>query len=340
MMRRKKRRRKNFSGIALLALICMTLTGWNIFNLFAEKQRQEAPPSTGTVQTETPKNTSKRLISSTPETLPEAALDEYPIISNLDINSSQALLVRLDDQKTLFDKSSNEKIYPASMTKMMTAIVALENIDDVKEQITLHNSVFYYITQASVAGFVAGEEVRAIDLLYGLMLPSGAECAVGLADYVAGGESAFVDLMNEKAKTLGMDHTHFANSTGLHDDNHYTTAKDIAILLQYAIENDTFYEIITSSRHSTPPTNKHEGGITYYSTLFSKIDNPDFDGVSILGGKTGFTEEAGLCLASLAEVNDHRYILVTCGAQGKGSMDTLHIDDAITIYSAIRQKML
>src|SRR5699024_6501471 len=130
--------------------------------------------------------------------------------------------------------SSDEKIYPASLTKIMTAIVAIENLPDLDEQIYLSEDMFekLYSENASMAGFLPNEKVAAIDLIYGALLPSGAESCIGLADAIAGSEKSFVKLMNEKAEELGMNDTHFTNSTGLHDRNHYTTVNDIAKLLK------------------------------------------------------------------------------------------------------------
>lgn len=259
---------------------------------------------------------------------------------NLYINSTNAILVDFENGTILFDKNGAAKMYPASMTKIMTAIVALEHIKDLNEKVFLDESIFWsiYNADAVTAGFVQGEYVRAIDLIYGLLLPSGAECAIGLAEYVSGSESNFADLMNDKAQELGMSGTHFINATGLHDEGHYSTAKDISVLLAYALKNDTFYEVFTSASHSSQPTNLHNDGITYYSTLFSNMSSGYFHGGSILGGKTGYTEEAGQCLASLAKKEGRCYILVTCGAQGapkNRKTQNLHIDDAITIYTAI-----
>ncbi|WKB36567.1 hypothetical protein QS257_05870 [Terrilactibacillus sp. S3-3] len=137
---------------------------------------------------------------------------------------------------------------------MMTAIVAIENLPDLKKEITLTHSVFQGLSEAdaSMAGFQPGENVRAIDLLYGALLPRGAESCVGLADYVAGSEKDFVGMMNQKAADLGMHNTHFENSTGLQNENHYTTVKDLAILLSYALQNDTFREIFFLLHHAMP----------------------------------------------------------------------------------------
>lgn len=256
------------------------------------------------------------------------------------LNSPNAILVRLKDHSILMQKNSDEKIYPASLTKMMTALVAIENLPDTKEKIRLTNATFngLYEAHASMAGFQPGEEVQPIDLLYGVMLPSGAECCIGLADQIAGSEQNFVDLMNQKAVELGMENTHFENTTGLHDENHYTTVKDLAILLSYALQNDMFREIFTASKHSTLPTNKHLEGITFYSTTFEKLNDNNIDGGKILGGKTGYTEEAGLCLASLAEVDNQEYIMISAGAQGDHHSEQYNITDAVAVYSSIERQ--
>ncbi len=261
-------------------------------------------------------------------------------ISSDKLNSPDAILIRLKDHTILMQKNSEEKIYPASLTKIMTAIVAIENLPDLKEKIKLANSTFQglYEANASMAGFQPGEQVRAIDLLYGVMLPSGAECCIGLADRIAGSEQNFVKIMNKEAADIGMDNTHFKNSTGLHDEDHYTTVKDLAILLSYALQNDTFREIFTSSRHSTQPTNKHPDGITFYSTIFEKLSDPSIKGREILGGKTGYTDEAGLCLASLAKEGKQEYILVTAGARGNHQSEQYNITDALAVYNSLRKE--
>jgi D-alanyl-D-alanine carboxypeptidase (penicillin-binding protein 5/6) len=253
------------------------------------------------------------------------------------LNSTNAILIRLEDQTILMQKSSEEKIYPASLTKMMTAIVAIENLTSLQKEIQLTHYTFngLYSANASMAGFQPGEKVRAIDLLYGVMLRSGAEACIGLADHIAGSEQDFVTMMNQKAADLGMYNTHFENTTGLHNENHYTTVKDLAILLNYALQNETFREIFTASRHSTQPTNKHPEGITFYSTMFEKLNNQNIIGGEILGGKTGYTDEAGLCLASLAKVGNQEYILITAGAKGDIHSEQYNITDALAVYNSI-----
>lgn len=273
----------------------------------------------------------------TPIPSSEIEPDSSISISPDKLNSTNAILIRLKDQTTLMQKNSEEKIYPASLTKMMTAIVAIENLTNLQEEIQLTHNTFngLYSANASMAGFQPGEKVRAIDLLYGVMLPSGAEACIGLADHIAGSEQNFVTMMNQKAAELGMYNTHFENTTGLHNKSHYTTVKDLAILLNYALKNKTFREIFTSSRHSTQPTNKHPEGITFYSTMFEKLNNQNIIGGEILGGKTGYTDEAGLCLASLAKVGNQEYILITAGAKGDIHSEQYNITDALAVYNSI-----
>ena len=265
-----------------------------------------------------------------------------PVVQELDIsgiNSSCAVLMQARGGKIIGEINGEQTMYPASMTKIMTAIVAIEELDDLDQEITLTSDMFagLYERDATQAGFQPDETVRAIDLLYGVMLPSGAECCIALADTIAGSEEGFVELMNQKAEKLGMDGTHFCDTTGLHDPDHYSTAKDIAILLKYAIRNDTFREIIESPYYSTPGTNIHPDGITFYSSMFNNLPDPSVTGGKILGGKTGFTNDAGLCLASFAEIDGTEYILVTAGAFSAG---TPHITDAVTIYNRLGEAAL
>ena len=129
-----------------------------------------------------------------------------------------------------------------------------------------------------------------------------------------------------------MNRTHFVNVEGLHDENHYTTAKDMAILMKYALNNDIFREIITSVSYITSSTSEHPNGIEFYSTVLARIETTDFSGGKILGGKTGYTPEAGLCLASLAQKNGREYILITMGAPGNHQTEQFHFIDALNVY--------
>ena len=267
---------------------------------------------------------------------------QKPTVQELDlsgINSSTAVLMEARSGEVIGELNGEQQMYPASMTKIMTAILSIENLDNLDQEITITNDMVadLYVQDAMQAGFQPNETVRAIDLLYGVMLPSGAECCVALADTVAGSVSDFVTLMNEKAEKLGMTGTHFSSISGLHREDHYSTARDIALLLRYAIKNSTFRKIIESPYYSTPGTNIHPEGITFYSTMFKNLSDPSVTGGEILGGKTGYTNVAGHCLASFAEIDGVEYILVTGGAAGTGIS---HINDAVTIYNRLGEAAL
>lgn len=254
-----------------------------------------------------------------------------------DLSSKNAILIRLKDKKVLFEKNSEEIIFPASLTKIMTAVVAIENIYDLQQEILLKPEIFdkLYKANASLAGFVANEKVKALDLLYGALLPSGAECCMGLAYSISGSEEGFVELMNNKAAALGMKDTHFKNTTGLHDSDHYTTVKDLSVLLQYALNNKDFRKIFTSAKYSTSATNKHKKGITVYSSALKNFNASSLDNGKVIGGKTGYTNEAGLCLASLAVKDDKEYILITVGAFADSKKTNPNIKDALAVYNLI-----
>ena len=217
-----------------------------------------------------------------------------------DLKSTNAIFYNLDENTVLYEKNSDEKVAIASLTKIMTAIVSVENIDSLEGKVTLVKKDFDTLVEnnASVAGFKVNEEVTYEDLLYGLLLPSGADAAQALTRLIAGNEENFVKLMNEKAQELGMENTLFTNETGL----------DVATMFKYALDNPTIRKIITSKSYTTS-----DGSLKLFSTVASSIasvGNMDY----VLGGKTGTTSKAGRCLATIAEFNDNNYLLVTVGA--------------------------
>lgn len=237
----------------------------------------------------------------------------------------------------LAEKDADSTIYPASMTKMMTALLAIEANPDLDTPVTLPEEIFPALQaqNASLAGFQPRETATVRDLLYGAMLPSGAECCEALAREVSGSEEAFVVRMNQKAAELGMTGTHFCNPTGLHDPEHVSTVRDMARLTEAALQNETFRKLFTTERYTVPATNCHPQGFTMHSTLLSQLDGTELHSGRILGGKTGYTGEAGLCLASLAEVKGREYILVTAEAGGDHSTAPYHIEDAVTVYRRV-----
>lgn len=248
--------------------------------------------------------------------------------------SGYAYLCSAQDLSVIAEKNCEERFYPASLTKIMTALVIIENADDLYAETTVSSGMYnrLYNEGASMAGFVAGERVRLYDLLCGIMLPSGAEAAVAAAEFVAGSEEKLVSMMNSKALEMGLANTHFANITGLHDDNHYTNAAEMAAILSSALENEVFKEISSKTSYTVPPTNKHPNGFTMQSTVFKKLGGRQPESHKIIGGKTGFTYEAGLCLATYAKLDGEYYIAITMGAEGNHKTPQYQVDDAIYLY--------
>lgn len=267
--------------------------------------------------------------------------DIRPSINVRDINSPDVFLIDATTGDVISENHGSQKIYPASMTKIMTAVLAIENSPYLEETMEIPAEMFHqlYAENASRAGFEPGELATIEDLIYGVMLPSGAECCLTLAEKVAGSETEFVELMNERAKELGMKNTNFCNSTGLHDEQHYTTTEDLAVLLRFALQSSMFRDVFTSSQYTTSSSSIHPQGFTFNSTLFKYLDDPKVTGGELLGGKTGYTQEAGQCLASLANVGGKDYILITAGAPGDQMIEQLHIDDAITIFNRLGQEL-
>ena len=249
-------------------------------------------------------------------------------VLGIEYSSQNVYFYNLDRDHIIYEDNSHEEISIASMTKMMTAWVAIEHIPNLDAEVTLTNKDFKGLIEAnaSVAGFYVGEVVTYRDLLYGLLLPSGADAALALSNNIAGSEENFVKMMNDKAKELGLENTHFANTTGLDQDGHYSSVYDVAVILQNALKNDNFKEIFTTKSYITS-NKKHK----FESTLLKSSKQYDLDTDYILGSKSGYTYDAGLCLASIAEHDGDLYILVTARADYRTGYP-YHITDSNMIY--------
>ncbi len=259
--------------------------------------------------------------------------DAAAITLTTEIDSTYAVLIDLADNKILAGKSANARMYPASMTKVMSLIVAYEEIEDLSDTFLMTSTIIdpVYRSGASLAGFSPNETVTILDLMYGLILPSGAEAAVALAQYVAGSEEAFVDLMNAKAAEMGLVNTHFTNCSGLHSTNHYSTAVEMAMIMDYAMQYKDCAKILSTYQYTTTPTEKHPEGLKLESTMFSRMYGDEPEGVTVQAGKTGYTNEGHHCLVSYATDDEtgEAYIFVTALAQEKFAP----IFDAIAVYS-------
>ena len=230
-----------------------------------------------------------------------------------DISTPYVLLMDASSGAVLYEKGARERAFPASTTKIMTCILAIENCPDLDVMVTVGENVE---SRGSTMGIVRREELSLRSLLYGMMLVSGNDAARAIAEHVAGSESAFAELMNQKAAALGMTGTHFVKSNGLHDDNHYSTAYDMAILTRYALQNEEFRKIVSTSYYDVPPTNKDSDGYQLGNTnklLYTKPGEESFEYRYATGVKTGDTDQAGRCLVASAEKDGVSLIVVLFG---------------------------
>ena len=246
----------------------------------------------------------------------------------LDISSQNAILYNMDGGEVLYEKAADEKVSIASLTKIMTALVSIENIEDLDTQIVLTADDFKGLAEANAvtAGFTKGEVVTYRDLLYGLLLPSGADAAKALARNIAGSEENFIKMMNEKVEKMNLENTHFSTVIGLDDDKNYSTAREVALIFKEALKNNDFKTIITTKNYTSS-----DGKVKFHSTIQSNAKKFEIDVPYILGGKTGTTTDAGLCLATIAKENGVNYMLVTLGATYDKKAPH-NIEDAQTIY--------
>lgn len=243
------------------------------------------------------------------------------------ISSNNVIMYNLNDNEIIYQKNINEKIYIASLTKIMTTIVAIENIKNLNDKVTITKKVFESIpTTASLAGFKVNDKVTYLDLLYGAMLPSGADATIALAQNISGSEKEFIDLMNKKAFDLGLKNTNFVNTSGLDVSNHYSTVYDMSMILLYALQNKTFKKIYEAKEYVT--TNN----IKMRSSLKAISDKYKINTNYIIGSKTGSTKKAGLCLSSTATNNNINFLLITANAPYASIKKIENISDAKTIY--------
>lgn len=225
------------------------------------------------------------------------------IITDAEITGKSIIFVDDDKNEVVASREATVRMYPASTTKIMTLLVAVENIKDYNDTFTMTYEITdpLYKEGATVAGFLSGEVVNMYDLIYGTILPSGGDASISLAQKIAGSEEEFVVLMNKKAKELKLKDTHFTNCTGLYNENHYCTAEDLSVILRAAMRNDICRKVLSTYKYTTSKTAQHSEGIELENTLFKYMYGTEPEGATILGGKTGFVNESGYCIASFGE---------------------------------------
>ena len=343
-MHRSSMNRKGGAGVIALMLVILILAVGTAVLVVVDNGSIGKSTSMEAVKITTDDSSSKTDDSSSgaddsqpepePEPEPQSLLptlsDDYKEVNAKKIDSKYCVLVDADTNEIIAGTGYDKKIYPASLTKLMTLLVAVENIDDIKGTFKFTDKVIDPLIEqdASRVGFEAGEKVVIKDMLYGSILCSGADATSGLAITVSGTEKDFATLMNRKAEELGLESTHFMNASGLHDKNHISSCVDMAALMKAVLENKTCKKIISTERYTTGKTKQHPDGMEIYSYVFKNVyefgKDPDF---AIGGGKTGYTDEAGTLLASYLEYDGKTYIAVTAKAltQEQAVLDTEYL---------------
>ena len=228
------------------------------------------------------------------------------------VSAEAGMLVSLDTGETLYEKNIDKKMYPASLTKIMTVTLMLESPSfDPNAKVSMNAEVDRYITGtgSAVSTLKAGEEITQLDLLYYVLMSSAGDCAYLAAMTYGGTVENFVDMMNEKAAQLGLSGTHYSNPVGLHSEDTYTTVRDVRTLTEYALKNETFATACGSSRYKVAATNM-SGERTLSTTNFMLDSTTNYYYSYTTGVKTGFTNEAGRCLVSTASYNGYNYLCI------------------------------
>lgn len=246
-------------------------------------------------------------------------------VPEISVNASAALLVDLNSGQVLYEQNADERRYPASTTKIMTALLTIEAIGrgelTLDTVITAPAAALHDITSdSSTANIVEGEQITVKNLLYCLMLPSANEAANIFAITLCGDIPTFVDRMNTRAQELGMANTHFANPHGLHNADHYTTARDLYTLAKQAMTHPTFQEIVSTGSYTIPATNLSEARVLFNTNaLLTAKKYPGYTYSGTIGIKTGSTPEAGYCLVAAAKKSGRTLLSVVLGAQNPTS---------------------
>ena len=324
-----------------ILLIVLSVALILFFVWLGSRATPESPPPDPSDTTAPPTETEEHTAVTYPSSPSRASyllLGDGSPIDGTKLSAASAILVSLSDFSVKASIKPDERIYPASMTKIMTLIVACERIADASVLLTVTEDTVNYCAKndAPTLAMDPGDSFSATDMLYAVGVISAADACITLADHIAGSEEAFVAWMNEKCTALGLTATHFANSTGLDDDSNYSTAREMAIILAYALDNPFCREILSTNSktvigHYTMDGEEKVYNRHLYNTLWSRLKDAGYEekipvalksGKTLLGGKTGYTDKGKYCLASFASDKDgNLYILVTAaGATVKTSI--------------------
>ena len=329
---RARRRRLLYLRRALILLVAAALLALMIATPFwivraVRSRRAETDP--------TPSPTPTVTQPVVPEEDPIPMVDADTALLGGSIVSEYAALLDMTDGRVVAAKNADLPANPASITKVMTLLVAVENIADLDTPYTMSWKIIDppYREGASTTGLETGEVVTLRDLLYGCILPSGADATAALADYVADhevdygeeDEAVFAAMMNRRAAELGATNTYFTNASGLHAREHKTTARDMALIMAEAMKNPVCRQVLTAREYLIPPTPQHPDGLLQTSTMFRHIGSRS---TCIVAGKTGFTDQALNTLVTYTKIDGHEYVFVSMYGNGSDKV----LEDTLKVY--------
>ena len=318
--RRRRRIRYFLSVLSILLLLVgvITLGIMAVRSLSSAEGPQDPSALTSQQPTiPTPDPTPTEIVDE-PEPPFSIALSDLTHTIGDELSSNYAIVIDLTGEEIMAQKDAFTVVSPASMTKILTILVAAEHLESEESLddtviIDLEITDYCYVNKCSTAGFLRDEEVPVRELFYGTILPSGAEAAVALARYIAGSHEDFVVLMNEKVAELGLSETaHFTNCVGLYNEKNVCTVYDIAMILRAAMENELCRQVLTSRTHEIPANDMHPEGMLLSNWFLRRIEDYVPDGLAVIGAKTGYVSQAGSCAASIARTESgDLYICVT-----------------------------
>ena len=257
------------------------------------------------------------------------SISSLAFAAELNLNSEAAILVEVSTGRILYEKNSTKQLYPASTTKILTAILVIENCD-LDEKVTVRETALNNIPSGYVTcNLQIGEQLTVNDLLYALMIPSANDAAYVLAEHVGGSVEGFSAMMNDKARALGCKTTHFVNPNGIHDDSHYSTAYDLYLIADYAMKNETFRKIVATTEYTLPATEQYpsEDRVLKTTNELLNENSRNYYYKNAIGIKTGYTSKAGNCLVAGAHRDGLEFIAVVLnGGTTKENLNSRYVD--------------
>ena len=341
----RKRMLKNIAlggGVSLCLILCLFLSIKAVQGFSGRNANTDPLNDSPSVNAQKPDISTQQTpprVENEPKA-PEApfalAADQNTVTIGEELTSKHAIVIDLTGEKILARKAADTVISPASMTKILTLLVAAEHIEDERQlddtyTIDITITDYCFVNECSVAGFNRDEAVTVRNLMYGTILPSGAEAALGLANYIAGSHEAFVEMMNEKVAELGLSETaHFTNCVGLYNKQNVCTVYDMAMILRAAMENELCREVLTTKIYTIPASDEHPEGMTLSNWFLRRIEDYVPDTMKVIGAKTGYVSQAGSCAASIAQTEDgDYYICVTANTTSSKQC----VQDHVQLYT-------